>query len=159
MAIFWRDKLFLAAIESTYGNEEVPAGAGAILAKEIRITPMEGKDIDRELELPYFGSQGTVPSELHAKVSFKIEVAPSGAAGTPPAWGPMLRGCGIAETISAGTSVTYNPITNDPESLTFHFVNGGTRYTMIGSRGTANIEFVAQDIPYWMLDFTGLFVL
>lgn len=159
MAIFWDDKLLLAEIENTYGVDVGPVGANAILAKEVSLSPMEGQDLDRDLELAYFGSQGTVPVEIHSKISFKVELAPSGVAGTPPAWGPLLRAGGVAETIDPGVSVTYNPITRDPEALSLHLYNGETRYVLRGTRGDVNVEYVANAIPYIMVDFTGLFTL
>ncbi|MEL6888376.1 MAG: hypothetical protein AAFO86_06670, partial [Pseudomonadota bacterium] len=96
MAIFWRDKIMAIDIETTYGTDASPAGADAVLAKQVTLSPMEGNDLDRELELPYFGSQGTIPVELHAKLAFEVELAPSGTAGTAPAWGKLLRACGCA---------------------------------------------------------------
>ncbi|GIT85405.1 phage tail tube protein [Roseobacter sp. OBYS 0001] len=157
--LFWRDKIIAAAIETTYGTDEDPGGADAIYAKEVSLTPMEGNDLDRELELPHFGSQGTIPVELHSKLSLKVELAPSGTAGLAPQWGPLLRACGVAETISAGTSVTYNPITNGAESLTIHFFIGATRHVLKGTRGNARFELTAQGIPHIMFEFTGLFAL
>ena len=98
--IFWRDKLILAKIESTEGVDPVPAGADALLVKNVSYTPMEGNDLSRELELPYFGDQGTIPVELRATISFEVELAPSGAEGSPPQWGKLLRACAVAETIT-----------------------------------------------------------
>ena len=159
MAIFWRDKILIMEIETTYGTDAAPSGAGAVLAKQVTLAPMEGQDLDRELELAHFGSQGTIPGELHSTLSFEVEIAPSGTAGTPPAWGDLLRACGCAETIVANTSVTYNPITNDPEALTFHFFNGETRYVLRGTRGTASFDLTANQIPKITFEFTGLFTL
>lgn len=159
MAIFWRSKILALAIESTYGVDADPTGTDAILAKQVSLSPMEGNDLDRELELPYFGSQGTIPVELHMKLSFEVELAPSGTAGTAPAWGKLLRACGCAETIVAGTSVTYNPITDDPEAASIHFFNGGTRYVMRGARGTASFDLTANQIPKIVFEYTGLFSL
>jgi hypothetical protein len=156
-AIFWNSKYLLAKTEVTYGVDAAPTpAANAILAKDVGFNPMEGVDIDRALERPYFGGQATTPAELHAKLSFKVELAPSGAAGTPPAWGPLLRACGVAQTINAGTSVVYNPITLNPDSLTIHFWYGNTRHVLLGARGTFKLTIGAQQIPYLEFVFTGL---
>ncbi|WP_436399305.1 phage tail tube protein [Roseobacter sp. S98] len=159
MAIFWRSKILLAEIETTYGTDAGPDGADGILAKEVTLSGMEGNDLDRALEQPYFGSQGTVPVELHARISFKVELAPSGTAGTAPPWGKLLRACGVAETVVANTSVTYNPITEEPEAVSVHFFVGNTRFVMLGTRGTVSIEMSANQIPHLMFEFTGLFTL
>lgn len=158
MPIKWKDKILLAKIEGTYGVDPTPSGtANAILAKDVTLTPMEGDDVDRELDTPYLGGQGTIPAGLHAKLSYKVELAPSGAAGTAPAWGPLLRACAIAETISAGTSVTYNPVSDNHESVTQYLWVGGTQYVLPGCRGIAKFAITAQGIPYIEFEFTGLF--
>lgn len=159
MSINRRNKVLLVKIESTYGQDANPSGAAnAVLATDITVTPMEGSDVSRDLELPYFGAQATIPTELHARISFSIELAPSGAAGTPPAWGPILRGCGVAEVIDVGTSVTYNPVTDAHESVTIYLYIGETLYALKGARGTAKFNVTAQAQPKIEFEFTGLFV-
>ncbi len=158
MPIFWKNKILLAKIEASYGTDPEPTAAdNAILAVDIRLTPMEGQDVSRDLDLAYFGNQGTVPVELHTKIAFKVELSPSGTAGTAPPWGPLLRACAVAETIDAGTSVTYNPITEAQESIWIELFIGNTRFRLAGSRGTCVIRIDAQGIPYLEFEFTGLF--
>jgi hypothetical protein len=158
MTIKWRSKTLLAKIETNYGDDALPSpAANAILAVDVQITPMEGSDVSRNLETPYLGAQGTVPTELHAKLSYKVELSTSGAAGVAPAWGPLLRACAVAEVIDAGVSVTYNPVSDDHESLTQYLWIGETRYALIGARGNCMISVSAQGIPYLEFEFTGLF--
>jgi hypothetical protein len=158
MTIKWRSKTLLAKIETTYGVDAVPTAAlNAILATDVSITPMEGSDVSRNLETPFLGAQGTVPTELHAKLSYKVELSTSGALGVAPAWGPLLRACAVAEVIDAGVSVTYNPVSDDHESLTQYLWIGETRYALVGSRGNCMISVSAQGIPYLEFEFTGLF--
>ncbi|WP_163266451.1 phage tail tube protein [Chelativorans alearense] len=158
MPIKWRSKILLAKPEATYGTDAAPTGGdNAILATNIVLTPMEGQDVSRELELPWLAAQATIPSGLHIRLQFRVELVPSGAAGTVPAWGPLLRACAVAETVSAGVDVVYNPITDDHESVTIHFWVGGTRFVARGSRGTCVIRADAQGIPYLEFDFSGLF--
>jgi hypothetical protein len=160
MAIKWRTKILLAKIETSYGVDAAPTGVlNAILATDVTLTPMEGSDISRGLELPHLGAQATIPAELHQKLTFKVEMAASGTAGTAPAWGALLRGCAVAQVVSAGTSVTYNPVSEAHESLTLHLWIGDTRYVLKGARGTAKIMIGAQAIPYLEFSFTGLFSL
>jgi Phage tail tube protein len=157
--LYWDSKIFLFKIESTYGVDPTPTGAAnAILATNVKFQPMEGSDVSRNLELPYLGAQGTIPKELHAKISFDIELAPSGTAGTAPAWGPLLRACGVAQVINAGVSVVYNPISANHESGTMYLWIDSTRYVSRGMRGTAKFEINAQGIAYLKFEMTGLFV-
>ncbi|MDZ4095464.1 MAG: hypothetical protein U1D35_11235 [Paracoccaceae bacterium] len=79
MPIIWDQKILLAKVETTYGTDSTPTGAAnAILAIDGSLTPMDGNDVSRELELPYMGADATIPAELHAKLSFKVELAASG---------------------------------------------------------------------------------
>jgi tail tube protein len=158
MPIKWKTKILLAKIEATYGVDAAPTGAAnAILATDVIWTPMEGSDVSRDLETPYMGAQGTIPIELHAKLAFKVELSPSGSAGTAPAWGPLLRACAVAEVITAGVSVAYNPVSDNHESLSMHLWIDGTRYVMVGGRGNCSIMVNAQGVPYLEFEFTGLY--
>ncbi len=159
MALKWKDKILLAKLEASYGVDPTPTGAAnAVLATNITLSPMEGNDVSRDLETPYLGAQATIPTEVHAKLSFKVELSPSGTAGTAPAWGPMLRACAVAETIVAATSVTYNPVTDGHESMTLYMFVGKTLYTLVGARGNCSIAMDAQGIVYLEFEFTGLWV-
>lgn len=156
--IFWRSKILLAKIEATYGTDPVPAAAtNGILATNVLLSPMEGTDVSRALDLPYLGAQPTIPTDLHRKITFEVELAPSGTAGTAPLWGPLLRACAVAETIAAGVSVTYNPITTAQESVTLYFWLGSTLFKLSGARGTCTIEVGASGIPKLKFEFTGLY--
>lgn len=158
MPVFWKNKILLAKIETAYGTDAAPTGAAnAVLATDVTLSPMEGSDVSRDLDLPWFGSQGTVAVDLHAKLAFKVELAPSGVRGTAPAWGPLLRACGMAEVVAAGASVTYNPISAAFESLSLHLWVGATQYRLAGARGTCTLRVGASAIPYLEFEFTGLF--
>ncbi|MGD1880853.1 MAG: phage tail tube protein [Paracoccaceae bacterium] len=159
MPIKWRSKLIQFVLETTYGTDPGPAAADVVLAQQVELTPMEGNDVSREIELPYLGTQGTVPAELHAKIEFRVELAPSGSAGLAPAWGKLLRACGMAEVINAGTSVVYNPVTDGHESASLHVYVGETRWVMTGVRGTCSLDLTAQANPYIAFEFWGLFSL
>ena len=158
MPIYRRTLLLLSKLETTYGTDPTPTGAAnAIRAKNVKISPMEGQDLPRDLDLPAMGNQGTIPADLHMKLEFDIELAPSGTVGTAPAWGHLLRGCGMAQTIAAGVSVTYNPVTDNHESVTHYFQIGGTLWKMKGSKGSVKFALNAQSIPVMSFSFLGLF--
>ncbi|MFN3971245.1 MAG: phage tail tube protein [Gemmobacter sp.] len=158
MPLFWNRKVILAKIETSYGTDAAPTGAdNAVLALNITLAPMEGEDVARGLERPTLGADATIPAGLHAKLSFEVETAPSGTAGTAPAWGPLLRACAVAQVVSAGVSVAYNPISTAHESATLHFFVDGTRYALTGARGTAKLMFAASAVPKFMFEMTGLF--
>lgn len=160
MAIKWKSKILLAKIETVYGTDSAPTGlANGILATNIVFQPMEGQDVSRELELPWLAAQATLPAGLHSRMTFRVELVPSGSPGTAPAWAPLLRLCGVAQTLTPGTSVVFNPVTDSHESGTIHFWVGNTRYVMKGSRGTCALRFTAQGIAYLEFTILGLFSL
>ncbi|WP_027237247.1 phage tail tube protein [Leisingera caerulea] len=158
--MYWRDKRILFKLEGTYGTDAAPTGAAnAILGFDVTLKPMEGQDQERDLEQPGMSANGTIPLDLHSKLTLTVDLSTSGAAGTAPAWGSLLRACAVAETITAGTSVEYTPIVNGQESGTVHISIGGTRYVMLGTRGTAEFMLDAQATPKIKFDLTGLFTL
>jgi hypothetical protein len=155
----WKSKILLAKVETTYGTDPTPTAAlNAILATEVRLSPMEGQDVSRDLETPYLGAQPSIPAELHRRLAFRVELTPSGAPGTAPAWGVLMRGCAMAEVITATTSVAYNPVSDAHESLTFYLWIGSTQYKLVGARGNCTLRVTAQGIVYLEFEFTGLWV-
>lgn len=157
MTIRMRDKILAVNIESTYGVAAVPGGANAILATDVNLTPMEGQDKSRNLDRGYLGGQPSIPLDLHCKLSFKVEIAGSGTRGVAPGYGPLLRMCGCAETITANTSVIYNPISGSHESGTVYLWIGSTLYAMTGARGNLVFRGNSSDLPYFEFELTGLF--
>ncbi len=155
---FWPAKVLLAKVESSYGTDPTPTGvANAILARNVSIKPMEGTDVNRDLEQQYMGNQEQFPVGLNVQLSFETEIAGSGVAGTAPKWGVLARACGCAETIVASTSVTYTPITLNHESATFYLWIDGTKQIITGARGTAKATINAEGVPVLQWTFTGLF--
>lgn len=156
--MYWKSKTLLVKPEVTYGVDPVPtAGANGILATNVSLQPMEGEDVDRNLETPYFGGSAKIPVGLYAVLSFDVELVGSGAAGTAPAWGPLLRACGIAETVTPGTKVEYSPITDSPESVAIYLAIDTVRHVLLGARGTVVFKLNAQAIPVMSFTLTGLF--
>ncbi|SDY55443.1 phage tail tube protein [Citreimonas salinaria] len=157
MALRYREKVLLAGIETTYGIDPTLTGvANAIYAHDISIQPMQGQDVDRGHETPWLGNAAMIPADLHMVMTFKVELVPSGTAGTVPGWGPLMRACGVAETIVVGTSVTYNPVTDGHESATITLNIAGILYKLIGARGNCEVVKNASGIPQLEFTFTGL---
>lgn len=156
--IKWKSKIFLAKIEAGYGVDPTATGAeNAILATNITLAPMEGQDVNRDLELPYLGTQGTIPVGLYSRLSFNVELVASGTKGLAPAWGSLLRACAVSQTIVADTSVTYRPVSDNHESARLEMWIGPTRYVLKGARGTCTFRLNAQGIAYLEFVLTGLF--
>lgn len=148
----------LAKIETTYGTDAAPTGgANGIQMKNVSYTPLEGEEISRELMLPYLGNQGIDLAGIHAKVEFEIELAGSGTPGTAPAWGPILRACGFAETITAGVDVVYSSVSEGFEATTLWWNHDGVKHVLLGSRGNPVFDFTAKKHPVMKVSMLGLF--
>lgn len=158
MALLTRKRTVLAKIETTYGVDPTPSGAAnAILVRNQSITPQETETVSRDLIRPYMGNSPQLPVAIHAQAEFEVEMAGAGAAGTAPAYGPLLRACGLAETINAGVSVVYAPVSAAFESVTIYFNVDGVLHKMTGARGTVSMDINAKAIPVYKFKFTGLY--
>lgn len=150
-------KVLLGKIEATYGVDPTPTGAlNAVLTRNFAITPMDGKDVVRISDKPFFGDDPMLPSELKAMMTFETELIGHGTVGTAPLWGFLMRAAACAQVIVAITSVTYNPVSTGFESATFYFDMGGMRQIMKGARGTAVLATDVNGIPVIKWTFTGL---
>ena len=158
MPLLSRKRTILGKLEVTYGVDPVPTGAAnAVLVRNLEITPQESELVGRDLVRPYLGHSEQLPVSIHGVLQFEIEVAGSGAAGTVPAYGPFLRACGFSETISAGVSVTYAPVSNVFESMTIYFNVDGVLHKLTGARGNVEVVLNAKQIPVFKFSFTGLY--
>lgn len=153
----WRNRLLLVELESTYGTDPTPDGADALKLSQLDVTPLEIELVDRELITGFYGNTEKVVGSRMAKASFSVEIAGSGAAGTAPRTGKLLRACGFAETINASTSAVYDPVSSGFESVTLYFFADGTRHVMTGCRGTVSISMSTNEIPRFNFEITGIY--
>lgn len=159
MARLWSKKALLVKTETTYGTDATPTGgANAVLATNVQITPMEGQEVSRDLEQPYLGAQPTVIVGRHVSMTYEVELASSGTLGTAPAWGPILMACGFGETVTAGASVAYSPISTGFTSVTKYLNIDGVNHVALGGRGSVTIRANAQQIPKLVFTFKGLYL-
>lgn len=157
MALKFRQKLLLAKIEAVSGTAQPLTAADAILASNVELNELAGDTVSREIERPYYGNPGDIPINVHMTLSFNVELASSGGAGTAPAWGKLLKACAMAETITAVTKTVYNPITGAEQSITLGLNIAGQLFTMPGARGTWAITGGSNRIQYLNFTFTGKF--
>ena len=158
MPMLSQRSVLLAKIETTYGTDPVPTGAAnAILISDLNLTPLEQDVESRDLMRPYFGNSPQLPVANRALLEFSVELAGSGSLGVAPAYGPLLRGCGLAEVITASTKVEYSPVTTSFESVTLYCNYDGVLHKLTGARGSFSLDLEAKKIPKIKFKFTGLF--
>ena len=158
MALRWMEKLILAKIESVYGTDPTPAaGTNDILTRDFQIQPVQGERRDRALDRPNLGASPLAVTQVRRTVTFKVELAGSGAAGTAPKYDPLLLACGFDATVNIGVEVEYDPSSDEGDSLTIYFNVDGRLMKLQGARGAVGFEFNAGDYPYLTFSFTGLY--
>jgi hypothetical protein len=151
-------QVMLAKVEIVYGTDAIPTNvANAILVANVKHTPMVQDLPARNPIRPYFSNDGVIPAGAHVTLDFDIEVAGSGAAGTAPAWGAVLQACAMAETINAGVSAVYSPISSGEKSVTLYYNVDGKQHSITGARGSFSMKFAKGGIPMLSFKFIGLY--
>ena len=152
-----RKKLLLVGIETTPGTPVTLASCVLLEVSEIDSAPYEGDRAERTRIKQLFGADPEVNMAPHTTVTATLPLSGSGAAGTAPNFGPILRACGLRELIDAGTDVSYMPSTDNHETITVYFVEDGQHQCVPGCKGTAEFSFTAKDFPNMQVTLTGLY--
>jgi hypothetical protein len=150
--------VILAKVETTSGTDAAPTNLADAVA--IRVSNLSCKIAesfaDRDVIIGAFAAPDRLPYMRRATVSFSVELAGSGAAGTAPQWGDLLIGCGFAETVTASIRVDYTPSSTALKTLTiWAYINDRLeKYTFCA--GTFSINAAVGQIPTLDFTFTGL---
>jgi len=137
--------------ETTYSLDAAPdaaAPADVIVWRDCEIEPVNADVVERPRLLPWHGHRGAHGlTRRTLGLSGNVPISCSGAAGTAPPLGKILRACGMAETVTAGTQVRYTPVSAGQEAYSIAYFMDGTRHRGQGARGTFGIEVVAGEEP------------
>lgn len=158
MPRYARNVAIMAKVETTAGVDAVPVAAtdGLLITGKPDITPLEIKYAERDLLLPYFGGSQSLVAQVNAKMSFSVELAGSGTAGTAAAWSALLRGCAAAQTVLATPArVEHTPMTDALTSITIYVIDSGVQHRMTGSMGNCKITAKKGETPKLMFEFIG----
>lgn len=158
MPLLSRKRLILAKTETTYGTDPTPTGgSNAVLVRNIEVTPLQADVVTRDVIRPYLGNYEQLLANQRVEITFEVELAGSGAAGTAPAYAPLLKACGLSETVVASTSVTYAPVSSSFSSCTIYFNNDGVQHKITGCRGNLTITGEVGTIPVISFTMTGIY--
>lgn len=157
MPLLSRKRLILAKAETTYGTDSVPTGTDAVLVRNLDITPLSGDLVSRDLIRPYIGNFDQLIARTSVQISFEVELAGSGTAGTAPRYGAILKACGMSETIVASTSVTYAPVSSSFSSVSIYFNVDGVLHKITGCRGDVSMNVAVGQIPTIKFTMTGVY--
>ena len=157
MVLLTRKRLILLETESSYGTDATPDGADAVLVRDLSITPLQSDVVSRDLIRPYLGASEQLLANTRVECTFSVELAGSGAAGTAPRYGKALLACGMSETVSAGVSVTYAPVSSSFGSCTIYYNIDGVLHKLTGARGTYTLNLSVGEIPTIDFSFIGVY--
>jgi len=155
-----RKKFLIAKIESTYGTDPSPVGgADAVQVTNVEVTPIESDNVQAAAYQGFIGNstRGTLVANKRVAITFDVELGGSGAAGTAPAFGPLLKSCGLSETIVGSTSVTYAGVSSSFDSATIYCFYDGTRHKITGCRGTVGFNLTAGQFPVASFQMIGIY--
>ena len=157
MALF-KNRTLSSAIEATEGVNVSPSlttDAAVVLDLEIGV---EADEVEREISVPWLGSNEVVYTRKQVTFSFSVEMSGSGTAGTAPAWGRFLQASGFSQTVVSST-VVYSPISTGFPSLTMIGNHDGNQFIGLGCRATSfEIECQVGEIPKFNFEFAGSYI-
>lgn len=158
MPRYTRNTLIAAKIETIAGTDAAPTGAAnALLVSDMSITPLDAKNIDRALVRGFFGASEQLVGTASVKVSFTIELAGSGTAGTAPALGQLLQAAAIAEaSLTSPARVEYSPVSTGLKTATIYYYDDGVLHKLLGAMGTCTLGAKVGERPTLKFEFTGL---
>lgn len=135
-------EVILAKIESTYGTDSTPGATDAVLVENLTWSNEGLRMNERPAVRANLGKLKHLYGGRLLSVSFDVEIKGSGAAGTAPEFGPLLRACAVGETVVPATSVTYAPASSNHGSCTIYLYRDGKRIILTGCRGnvSGNLE-------------------
>ena len=72
-------------------------GSNAVQVSNVEVTPIESDNVQATAFQGFIGNstRGTLVANKRVAITFDIELGGSGAAGTAPAFGPLLKSCGL----------------------------------------------------------------
>lgn len=159
MAKSMKKMLLLAKKEVTPGTDATPtAAANAILCRAFMPEPITAEQVQRNLIRPWKGNSGSLTVGEHRKFTFEVELAGAGVAGDEPKWGLLLEACGFAATITAGTDVTYDLVSEGEPTLSLYGYLDKTKFAITNAKGTVSFELNAKSIPVMKFEFLGVYV-
>lgn len=158
MPRYIRNTVITAKIETTVGTDAAPTGAAnAILVSDMNITPLDAKNIDRNLIRGYFGASEQLVGTASVKVSFTVELAGSGTAATAPAFGAILQACALAEaSLVTPNRVEYTPVSTALKTATIYYYDDGVLHKLLAAMGTCTLSAKVGDRPTLKFEFIGL---
>lgn len=155
-----RKTLMTAAINTgVFGADAIETGTPqAIQTIGLEITPLEGDQIDRELDNGQLGNTPVLMVGTHVKVSGSVELTGSGqAVNSAPAFDVILQAGGFVGADQT-TSYEYTRAQENTEKdATFYVYKDGAIHKVRGARLTTTTKLSVGSLPAVEFEITGLY--
>lgn len=159
MSLSMKNVAVLAMKQTAKGTPATPVpGTHAILCKGAVPVPIKGTFVERNLLMNAKGNHGSVFGGEYRTLELEVELAGAGTAGTAPKYGPLLEGCAMSETLSAGVSAVYQPVKDEGKYMTLRMFLEGVRFDLTDALGTVAFALNAAQIPVMKFSYTGKYV-
>jgi len=155
-------RILLAKEESSYGQDPTPTVANNFMqASNIKVA-YKGDVLERNIQRGNLSPVTPVIGKRWIEVSFDMELKGSGTRGVAGKLGDLLEACGLAETVSVGSSVTYAPSSSTMKSITLYVYDaqdsGSAKlHKITGARGNFNLSLEAGAIGKISFTFQGIY--
>jgi len=153
-----KNSVVTAKVQTTAGVDAAPTGAAnAILIKDVSITALDAQNISRDVIRGSFGGSEQLVGPASVKLSYSAELAGSGTAATPPAWGVLLQGCATGEgLLTTPARVEYSPVSTGLKALTQYYYDDGVLHKLLDSMGNCTLSAKVGEIPTLKFEWTGV---
>lgn len=158
MARSIRKSVILHKLETTAGTDAAPTNTDdAVLFHVQNLScKIEQQFAERDVVNGNFATPDQLPYTRRGTITFTVDAAGSGVAGTAPAVGRLLQGVGMAETVTAGSRVTYNEIADAIKTSTIWCYWDGELRKFKYCSGNMTADFSTGAVPTFTFTFQGL---
>lgn len=140
-----RRDVILVELETNYGEDATPTADDAVRVEGLQWSNEGARMLERGVVHLTGGTLKHIFGGSLFGLTFQVEIKGSGAAGTAPRIGRLLQACGMAETVNAGVSVVYSPLSSltTQKSVTIYLYEDGDLYIVTGCRGNVSVTLEA----------------
>lgn len=154
-----RNTVVYFKLETTSGTDSNPTNTSdAVL---LLVSGFSAKHMPLFAERDLIRGEFSGPDKLlytqRTEVTFSVDLAGSGTAGTAPQWGDMLQACGYSETVTAGQRVDYLPVSTGLKTASIWWYEDGVRMKSVYNAGRVKLSLNPGSSPTLDFSFTGLF--
>ena len=142
MPLLKQRSIILVKEEATEGVDSSPtAAAHSLLAYDVQVNPISER-LSRDPVRETLSPASILIGSRHYEVTFQTEAYHSGTADVASRLGALFKACGMSETVTALSDVTYKPLSSGFKSATIYVYRDGLLHKILGCRGT--FELILQ---------------